>query len=661
MYVTHRSYKGYQGHTKLSPPEPNYSGDWGDFVAFTHHLRRLASERGVDLLFVDTGDLHDGNGLSDAFPTVPSSSPNFAYAVNGHVSDQVFALADYDILTIGNHELYNFSVAKDVYEDFVPRWHGRYLTSNVNISLSDSPGSIPRSRPIGQLYTRFQTPHQNLTIQSYGILFDFRLAAQGISVQSPEEMVHEPWFQASLNQTHIDAFVIAGHMPVTGHKGWEAVHSAIRAKWPTTPILMLAGHTHVRDCRMLDRSSMVLESGRYLETIGFMSISNVRDASPTLFRRYIDANPRNYAFHANLTSVKQLSTARGRYVRAVMDAVALAWDLPHLYGIVPQDYFLDRYPAHANHSLLALLTRQILPEVVRPAHPRHTSHPTLLLINSGSQRFDVLAGPFTKNDQYITSPFRDNFLFISNVPWRVAKTLVHGLNKRGATHNEQPAQHAAQGAVDSIFHRYLGRQWLSYWTNRFQSQDTSTSQSAQATTSGRPEQARRLEEFLAQLEARDSQHTLLRNEASLGYVTIDDCPGIGDDTQHTPISYSPMQPDYVAANPDPEPEQDETLVDVVFVDFILKPIVALLNAGDKQRTYSVDQAEQWGNVSTQWLYPLYAEQAWMPDDLTQAWSELDFSATLHGYPALSKFDTHSEDPYETVRGARAESAPLVFQ
>ena len=112
-------------------------------MAFAHHLRRRAAERGVDLLLVDTGDLHDGNGLSDAFPQVPPTSPNYAYAVNGHVSDQVFALADYDVLTIGNHELYNFSVAKDVYEDFVPRCtcaktyagHGRYLTSNVNLSL----------------------------------------------------------------------------------------------------------------------------------------------------------------------------------------------------------------------------------------------------------------------------------------------------------------------------------------------------------------------------------------------------------------------------------------------------------------------------------------------------------------------------------------------
>ena len=100
---------GYQGHQKLSPPEPNYSGDWGDWIAFTQHMRSRAEARGVDLLLVDTGDLRaffmcaaadadDGNGLCDAFP------PTHRHAVNGHVSNEVFALADYDLLTIGNHE-----------------------------------------------------------------------------------------------------------------------------------------------------------------------------------------------------------------------------------------------------------------------------------------------------------------------------------------------------------------------------------------------------------------------------------------------------------------------------------------------------------------------------------------------------------------------------
>lgn len=236
----------------------------------------------------------DGNGLSDAYPELSPDDPKHKWAVNGHISNEVFAMADYDLLTIGNHELYNFSVARDVYEYFVPHWGDRYLTSNVNISLPEADGTL-RSRPIGQRFTRFKTRNQQLDIQAYGVLFNFQLGAEGIHVQDPKDMVREPWFQESLRAfSHVDAFVIAGHMPVTGHDGWDALHAAIRDVWPTTPILMLAGHTHVRDCRMLDDYAMALESGRYLETIGWMSVSNVSSERPTFSRRYIDANPRNY-------------------------------------------------------------------------------------------------------------------------------------------------------------------------------------------------------------------------------------------------------------------------------------------------------------------------------------------------------------------------------
>ena len=56
------------GHQHLSEPEPNYSGDFGDFASFVSHMQQIALDKDVDLLLVDTGDLHDGTGLSDGFP-----------------------------------------------------------------------------------------------------------------------------------------------------------------------------------------------------------------------------------------------------------------------------------------------------------------------------------------------------------------------------------------------------------------------------------------------------------------------------------------------------------------------------------------------------------------------------------------------------------------
>ena len=73
------------GHQKTSFPEPNYSGDLGEFASFVSHMKEIAKvsrgdipgcmeslmnvqKRGVDLLLVDSGDIHDGTGLSDGGP-----------------------------------------------------------------------------------------------------------------------------------------------------------------------------------------------------------------------------------------------------------------------------------------------------------------------------------------------------------------------------------------------------------------------------------------------------------------------------------------------------------------------------------------------------------------------------------------------------------------
>ena len=591
--------------------------------------------------------MHDGNGLSDAGP-----------GVQGHVSDQVFALADYDLLTIGNHELYNMSVAQDVYEHFVPHWGDRYLTSNVHITL---PGTT-QSRPIGHRYTRFTTKNQRLTIQAYGVLFDFQLGAPGITVQDPKAMVKEAWFQASLRaSSDVDAFVIAGHMPVTGYDGWDAIHEAIRSVWPTTPILMLGGHTHVRDCRMLDSHAMALESGRYLETVGWMSVSNV--SVPTFSRRYIDANPRNYAFHAGLVHAGHLSTPRGRFVRATMDAMARAWNLTDMYGIVPRDYYLDRAPYGDPSALLTLMSEHILPDVVRSSFPARANASNLIIMNSGSQRFDVFAGAFTKNDQYIVSPFRDAFLFVPDVPWYVARRLVHRLNELGAVHNEQPgAVHPAQGDADPIFHQYLRHAFYSYWLNRLSPTSTSSTQSP--VPSGRPASARRLEELLEQVGTDGSMAEALPHlvggsrgrSPSLGYVTADSCSGLGDDTVHTPIPYSDEQPDYIAAQPVPLPSGDYDHVDVIFADFIAQSILSLLNTYDARRHYTMADVSVWGNATTESLYSSFAQLYWRLDSMDSALHDMDRAATFDGYPPLAPFDTYAGDPYAPVTAPR-----LVFQ
>jgi hypothetical protein len=90
------------------------------------------------------------------------------------------------------------------------------------------------------------------------------------------------------------------------------------------------------------------------------------------------------------------------------------------------------------------------------------SVPNLVIINSGSQRFDLHAGPFTKNDQLTVSPFTDAFLFIPDVTFSVATKILPALNGEGAQSRrslpelrERDAILYGRGYVDNI---YMG--WL---------------------------------------------------------------------------------------------------------------------------------------------------------------------------------------------------------
>ncbi|KAF7332695.1 hypothetical protein MKEN_00152700 [Mycena kentingensis (nom. inval.)] len=91
------------GHQKESFPEPNYSGTWGDYASF---CSTVGQEKDVDLLLVDSGDMHDGTGLSDGFPEG---------GVDAQDTGEFFKQIPYDVLAIGNHELYKYANAFDMH------------------------------------------------------------------------------------------------------------------------------------------------------------------------------------------------------------------------------------------------------------------------------------------------------------------------------------------------------------------------------------------------------------------------------------------------------------------------------------------------------------------------------------------------------------------
>ncbi|KIJ33525.1 hypothetical protein M422DRAFT_264454 [Sphaerobolus stellatus SS14] len=549
------------GHQKTSPPEPNYSGDFGDFSSFVQHMKAEADRRGVDLLLIDSGDLHDGTGLSDGFP---------AGGVDAHDSNAIFSELPYDVLAIGNHELYIYANTLDVYQNFAPKWNGRYLSSNVNITVADKHGNAV-STPVGSRFTKFKTK-RGRKVTSLGVLYDFTGNDKNTTVQPVAAMVQEAWFKEAI-QEQPDVFVLVGHMPVQ-RDNWPLVFNAIRAVHPLTPILILGGHTHIRDCVQLDNRSMSLESGRYMETVGWLTVKlddNKSNKPLTFSRRYLDPNRVTYQFHTGLGNLL-FNTLQGITISAQLQGLAKRFDLSQAFGTAPQDYFLSRAAFTSNQSLPGFFIREVVPFAISVNNSR-ASIPNVILSNSGSQRFDLFAGSFTKNDQLTVSPFTDAFQFIENVPFSVASQILDDLNDSNLPSRKRAEESMAElyrrGDVSMRFNEWLQDQWER-----------------------------------APVERRTAQNL------TVGYVTTDSCPGAGDDTLHSPLTFFEV-PDFIGSNLPNVSSSD--LIDVVFLDFIASSVVTILNqivAGTDTQNFSTADVKSYTDILTNEVFGVYAQAKW---------------------------------------------------
>jgi len=179
---------------------------------------------------------------------------------------------DYDVLTIGNHELYISDIAYEHFYNFSKAYGDRYLTSNVQIYNP----STSAFEYIGKTHRYFTTP-KGLRIMSFGVLYDFTGNSNASKVIPAATMVNQTWFQDAIHtEEPVDLFLLIGHNPVRPmdrSNTLDTVFSAIRAARPDTPVQIFGGHSHIRDFAVYDDKSTALESGRYCETLGWLSMS----------------------------------------------------------------------------------------------------------------------------------------------------------------------------------------------------------------------------------------------------------------------------------------------------------------------------------------------------------------------------------------------------
>ncbi|KUJ12389.1 uncharacterized protein LY89DRAFT_623543 [Mollisia scopiformis] len=566
-----------EGHLK----EQNYGADWGDFVSFSRHMVQKAGNLAVDLLLIDTGDLHDGAGLSDAAPP------------NGVVSNPIFDNINYDLLTIGNHELYVTEIAYEHFYNFSRVWGDKYLTSNVQI-INPATGNFEY---IGKQYRYFTTDH-GLRIMAFGVLYNFGGNSNVSKVIKAADMVKQQWFIDAVNYTEpIDLFLVIGHNPIRrtdSSSTFGLLHDTIRAMRPTVPIQAFGGHSHIRDFQVYDDMSTGLESGRYCETLGWLSMSGIQSdtytglmnprgvPNPTrkatntsttglvYSRRYLDWNRLTFEYHATNSQDSTFDYHSGLRVTTDITDARKALNLSALYGCAPATYCQSCQPFLASSNIFSLVQTALGAIVVNASR---ATIPRYVIVNTGSIRFNLVKGPFTYDDSFIVSPFTDAFQYIPNVPYALAQNVINSLN--GATLNDK---REFPGVMPQVKYSCIDPtiSLISGYTGELKS------------------------------------HGVTRRQTIVtpGYTTTDDFGTDGDDTPHSKIpSYS--QPNYVAGNASfPTDGTTPATVDVVFLDYFASTVVSVLNG--LGGTYTTADVSYYlpPSFTTQTYLPLYAQQYW---------------------------------------------------
>jgi hypothetical protein len=249
----------------------------------------------------------------------------------------------------------------------------------------------------------------------------------------------------------------------------------------------------------------------------------------------------------------------------------------------------------ADGNLFGLLQEALTTVVVNESR---SDIPRIIIINTGSVRFDLAKGPFTYDDSFIVSPFKDAFLFIPDVPYAQASVSSSPLLPSHLLTTHQQVLGILNAGPFQRKRRDLSTRDFGFESSQLLDRDICLDPPLTHSRS---------------LNSRGPNSSILRRQNTApapGYTTHDDFGTDGDDTAHSAIPYYPQPNDLQANGSFPTDGSTPKTVDLVFLDFIQSYVLNALNsvggsyaAGDV--SYFMDKT-----FTTNSYLPAYAKVAW---------------------------------------------------
>jgi len=345
------------------------------------------------------------------------------------------------------------------------------------------------------------------------------------------------------------------------------------------------GNGHGQHTTKTSTSSIVSTSS---STTISPSVSPTPTSSPYRFaRRYLDWNRLTFAVHAENSQNKPFDLEKGLAVTEIITDSRKTLNLTNLYGCAPQTWCQSCQPYLAPGNIFTLVQKAMAATVI---NPERADVPRLILANTGHIRFDLMQGPFTFDDSFIVSPFKNRFQFLRDVPYSLAGKVFDILNKGRYQKREM-------NALDLSF-------------------EFPSLEHTEECSDPHPHAE-------AKLSRRSTRGIIRRQSPTVapGYNTTDDFGNDGDDTLHNNLPYY-YQPNDVQANASfPLDGSMPATVDLVFIDYIgANFIIPALNgmAGGENYTKAAIEFYLPESFTSNSYLPEYARispewQANMPD------------------------------------------------
>ena len=422
------------GHRGNGPD--NLDASYGDVVSFFEQLKDYCYNNNAttenkcdgDLWLVQNGDFIDGTGLS--------------MDGDAHALMSILEQIPFDVLNTGNHDLYQDSVISQMRKGgFLEYWGPRHLASNVYMNDSIQPHKEPMSN-------RFHVLNgKKSTVLVFGFIYNLPDPSDLVVVQAVEEAVQESWFVDALRETSIgyDAILVMLHAGIDD-PSVEVIRTAIRNITQDSvdpegnlPIQFVAGHTHMRRYAIADPQSKVVESGKYMDTVGWISFPNAEtirnekqgsnvtdlfqhvflDANRGILRESLGIPTSQNVEYSGDDDVFQTSLGKkvATYIEETRDSLGLAKEI----GCAPSDYNLEESMLHDN-SLWRLFRDELGPHVLtNPQLMNNNSSEAstgnrVLFMSQDSWRFGLYEGKLTVDDVIAVSPFDEPIYRVSVLP-----------------------------------------------------------------------------------------------------------------------------------------------------------------------------------------------------------------------------------------------------